>query len=130
MLSDAVWKPEGRVLKADASAHACPLSLAWLLQAHVMSIHITSDEVEYVHGILGQTLRRAEPGMLGGGVTAQVSDVTEGIPVCLDPRSPPIYRGMHLLSCIFALVPRWAAIMYDETDRNKAVGSPFLVHAD
>ena len=62
--------------------HAWPLSLAWLLQAHVMSIHITSDEVEYVHGILGQTLRRAEPSMLGGGLVAKVSDAALGTPVC------------------------------------------------
>lgn len=51
---------------------------AVLLQAHVMSIHITPDEVDYVHGILGQTLRLAEPSMLGGGVVAQVTDAPRG----------------------------------------------------
>ena len=39
------------------------------------SVHITGDEVNYVHGVLGQTLRSASPSLLGGGgFQANVTD--------------------------------------------------------
>ena len=50
-----------------------------VLQAHVVAVHITGDEVNYVHGVLGQTLRSATPAILGGGTgnQANVTDATK-----------------------------------------------------
>ena len=58
-----------------------------------MSIHITPDEVDYVHGILGQTLRQAEPSMLGGGVVGQITDAPKDTPV------RPLH-AIHLDGCM------------------------------
>ena len=55
------------------SSTACMLP-----QAHVTSVHVTGDEVNYVHGVLGQTLRSASPCLLvGGEFQANVTDATK-----------------------------------------------------
>ena len=45
----------------------------------MVAVHITGDEVNYVHGVLGQTLRSATPAILGGGTgnQANVTDATK-----------------------------------------------------